>query len=48
MTAGLRLSGAGDDLEALRALCAAAWTDAPGEVRPEGAAAAAAVERLGL
>ncbi|HZB48909.1 MAG TPA: HAD-IIA family hydrolase [Mycobacteriales bacterium] len=46
--ADLRLSGAGDDPAALRALCAAAWAGSPGPVRPSGAAAAAAVERLGL
>lgn len=47
--AGLGLGGAGDDLDALRALCAAAWAD-PGAdaVRPDGPAAILAVERLGL
>lgn len=45
---GLLLGGAGDDLDALRALCAAAWSGRAGVVRPAGDAAAAAVERLGL
>jgi len=47
-TADLRLTGAGDDVAALRALCAAAWAGSPRPVRPDGAAAAAAVDRLGL
>jgi HAD superfamily hydrolase (TIGR01450 family) len=47
-TAGLRLGGSGDDLAALRALCAAAWAASPGPVAADGAEAAAAVERLGL
>jgi len=45
---GLVLGGAGDDLDALRALCAAAWTSGGTAVRPDGDAAAAAIERLGL
>ena len=48
VSADLRLAGGGDDLAALRALCAAAWAGTPGPVRPDGAAATAAVERLGL
>ncbi|MFL6129744.1 MAG: HAD-IIA family hydrolase [Mycobacteriales bacterium] len=48
VTAGLRLSGAGEDLHALRALCAAAWAGSPGAVTADGAAAALAVQRLGL
>jgi HAD superfamily hydrolase (TIGR01450 family) len=49
-TAGpdLLLSGEGEDLDALRALCAAAWAGGPGPVKAEGPAATAAVERLGL
>ena len=45
---GLALGGEGDDLDALRALCAAAWASGQTVVRPDGAAAAAAAERLGL
>jgi hypothetical protein len=45
---GLGLAGAGDDLAALRALCAAAWAGSPGDVRGEGTAATGAIERLGL
>ena len=49
----LVLAGSGDALDALRALCAAAWAgeDAgavPPTVLPEGAAAEAALDRLGL
>jgi HAD superfamily hydrolase (TIGR01450 family) len=46
----LVLTGAGDDLDALRALCAAAWSaDGPASsVRPSGPAAEAAVDRLQL
>jgi glycerol-1-phosphatase len=43
-----RLSGSGDDLDALRALCAAAWSGGATTVTPDGAAAAATAERLGL
>jgi glycerol 3-phosphatase-2 len=49
---GLVLTAAGaDDIDALRALCAAAWsalTGAPGPVRGDGSAAAAVLARLGL
>jgi len=46
--ADLRLSGEGEDLDALRALCAAAWSDAAGPVKPDGAAATATLARLDL
>jgi HAD superfamily hydrolase (TIGR01450 family) len=47
---GLVLAGAGgDDLDALRALCAAAWSGDPaGPVRADGGAAAGVITRLGL
>ncbi|MEN3359774.1 MAG: glycerol-phosphatase [Mycobacteriales bacterium] len=47
---GLVLAGEGaDDIDALRALCAAAWSAGPaGAVHADGAAAAAVVARLGL
>jgi glycerol 3-phosphatase-2 len=48
VTAGLRLSGSGGELPALRALCAAAWAGSPGPVASDGAGAAVVVERLGL
>jgi HAD superfamily hydrolase (TIGR01450 family) len=44
---GLRLSGHGDDLDALRALCAAAWTGGGTRVHADGAAAET-VTRLGI
>ncbi|GAA2882774.1 HAD-IIA family hydrolase [Pseudonocardia halophobica] len=46
----LALSGEGDDLDALRALCAVHWAAGGGaaRVRAEGDAARAAVDRLGL
>jgi hypothetical protein len=51
----LVLDGSGDPLDALRALCAAAWstgaagrTGSAGAVRPAGAAAKAALDRLDL
>jgi glycerol 3-phosphatase-2 len=49
----LLLGGSGDDLDALRALCAAAWSDDPTRmahpaVSSDGAAAEAALDRLGL
>jgi HAD superfamily hydrolase (TIGR01450 family) len=46
---GVRLSGSGDPVDALRALCALAWSTGrvPG-VRPDGAAAEAALRRLDL
>jgi HAD superfamily hydrolase (TIGR01450 family) len=43
-----RLSGDGDDLDALRALCAAAWSGGATGVTPDDDAAAAAVQRLDL
>jgi glycerol 3-phosphatase-2 len=43
-----RLSGAGDDLDALRALCAAAWSGGGTTVTADGPAAAETVQRLGL
>lgn len=43
-----RLSGQGDDLDALRALCAAAWAGGGTAVTPDGAAAAGTTQRLGL
>jgi glycerol-1-phosphatase len=43
-----RLSGQGDDLDALRALCAAAWSGGGTAVTPDGPAAAEATQRLGL
>jgi glycerol-1-phosphatase len=46
VTPDLRLSGAGDDLPALRALCAAAWAGTPHPVVPDGPAAAEVVARL--
>jgi ribonucleotide monophosphatase NagD (HAD superfamily) len=46
---GLELSGDGAPVDALRALCARAWTDAPpAGVRGEGAAAQAALRALGI
>lgn len=48
VSADLRLSGSGEDVPALRALCAAAWSGSPGPVRADGPAAAAALSRLGL
>ncbi|MGI5131499.1 HAD-IIA family hydrolase [Pseudonocardia sp. CA-107938] len=48
--AGLVLSGAGEPLAALRALCAAHWAagEGPTTVRPDGDDAAAALRELGL
>jgi glycerol-1-phosphatase len=49
--ADLRLGGAGDDVAALRALCAAAWAGPAGPAGPvtaDGPAAAATLQRLGL
>jgi HAD superfamily hydrolase (TIGR01450 family) len=46
--AGGRLSGSGDDLDALRALCAAAWAGGGPEVTTDGAAATETARRLGL
>jgi HAD superfamily hydrolase (TIGR01450 family) len=47
--AGLRLSGEGSPLEALRALCAVAWSGRPvGEITPESAPATQALRALGL
>ncbi|HEY6745716.1 MAG TPA: HAD-IIA family hydrolase [Mycobacteriales bacterium] len=43
-----RLSGAGDDLDALRALCAAAWSGGGNTVTPDGPAATETAQRLGL
>jgi glycerol-1-phosphatase len=43
-----RLSGAGDDLDALRALCAAAWSGRSATVTPDGSAAGETAGRLGL
>lgn len=48
VSAGLRLTGAGDDLDALRALCAAAWAGGGGTVAADGAAALGTAGRLGL
>ena len=53
VTGDLVLSGDGEDLAALRALCAAAWAGSPDsgsprQVRADGPAAAAALERLDL
>ena len=50
VTAGgeLTLHGAGDDLDALRALAAAAWATGITAVRADGEAAAATLLRLGL
>lgn len=50
VTAGdaLTLAGAGQDIDALRALAEAAWAAGTTTVRAEGAAAAAALGRLGL
>jgi HAD superfamily hydrolase (TIGR01450 family) len=48
VTDGLRLGGDGDDVLALRALCAAGWAGAAAPVAADGPAAASAVERLGL
>lgn len=48
VSGGLRLSGAGDDLDALRALCAAAWAGGGTDVAADGDAAVATVGRLGL
>jgi HAD superfamily hydrolase (TIGR01450 family) len=45
---GGRLSGQGDDLDALRALCAAAWAGGGTAVTPDGPAAAETAKRLGL
>lgn len=45
---GLILGGAGDDLDALRALCAGAWAGGGIAVRPDGEPAAAVLARLGL
>ncbi len=45
---GGRLSGQGTDLDALRALCAAAWAGGGTAVTPDGAAAAGTANRLGL
>ncbi|HST64473.1 MAG TPA: HAD-IIA family hydrolase [Mycobacteriales bacterium] len=45
---GGRLSGAGDDLDALRALCAAAWAGGGTDVTPDGADATETARRLGL
>ena len=45
---GGRLSGDGDDLDALRALCAAAWSGGGTTVTADGQAATATVQRLGL
>lgn len=46
---GLDLSGAGDPMDALRALCAVAWAGAaPAHVTASGAAAEAALRDLGL
>jgi glycerol-1-phosphatase len=49
-TAGtdLALSGSGDDLDALRALCAAAWAGSVTTPKPDGPDATAALDRLGL
>ena len=47
-TADLVLRGSGEDLDALRALCAAAWAGAGTEPKPDGPAAAGALARLGL
>lgn len=44
----LMLSGAGEPLDALRALCAAAWTSGVGSVRAVGEPAQTAVQALGL
>jgi glycerol-1-phosphatase len=43
-----RLSGDGDDLDALRALCAAAWSGGATSATPDGAAAADTLQRLDL
>ncbi len=48
VTSDLRLSGSGDDLLALRALCAAAWAGSSAPVSADGAPASAALSRLGL
>ena len=48
VTGGLRLSGSGEDLDALRALCAAAWAGDGTEPGADGPAAAAALRALGL
>lgn len=49
VSAKLSLSGAGDDLDALRALCAAAWAGSPGtSPEPDGPAAADTLGRLAL
>lgn len=45
---GGRLSGSGDDLDALRALCAAAWAGGGTTVTPDGPDAAETTERLSL
>lgn len=46
---GLRLTGAGATIDALRALCAVAWSGpAPAEVRADGASARAALASFGL
>ena len=48
VTDRLVLSGSGDDLDALRALCAAAWAGAGTRPGADGDAAAAVLRRLGL
>jgi HAD superfamily hydrolase (TIGR01450 family) len=45
---GLTLAGHGDHLDALRALCAAAWAGGGALVRADGEAAGQALARLGL
>jgi glycerol 3-phosphatase-2 len=45
---GGRLSGQGEDLDALRALCAAAWAGGGTAVTPDGPAATETAARLGL
>jgi len=47
-TGGLTLAGHGDHLDALRALCAAAWAGGGTLVRADGEAAGEALARLGL
>ena len=48
VTGELRLSGSGEDLDALRALCAAAWAGAGTEPGADGPAAAAALRAVDL
>ncbi|HEV7654414.1 MAG TPA: HAD-IIA family hydrolase [Mycobacteriales bacterium] len=45
---GLTLAGSGADLDALRALCAAAWAGGGTEVHTDGSAAAETAQRLGV